>query len=176
MQISQGLLPRPRREFHKLYMPISKVFEKLKAKGLLKPLDPRAIPNPLPITFDVSKRCAYHQGPGHDTNRCFNLHPAIQDVIDTKVIALPTRPSITNNPFPNHNFGRGPKINCLMSEEKGEEDPSEWFMTYPSALWWLGKSWWVCMPSAIGYDIWSEDATEAPNYPTSTYVGRHFQP
>ena len=35
--ISQGLPPRPRREFHELYMPVSQVFEKLKAKGLLKP-------------------------------------------------------------------------------------------------------------------------------------------
>ena len=33
MQISQRLPPRPRREFHELYMPMSQVFEKLKAKG-----------------------------------------------------------------------------------------------------------------------------------------------
>ena len=39
--ISQGLTPRPRREFHELYMPVSQVIEKLKAKCLLKPLDPR---------------------------------------------------------------------------------------------------------------------------------------
>ena len=37
VQISQGLPPRTRREFHELYMPMSQVFEKLKAKGLLKP-------------------------------------------------------------------------------------------------------------------------------------------
>ena len=35
--ISQGPPPRPRRQFHELYMPVSQVFEKLKAKGLLKP-------------------------------------------------------------------------------------------------------------------------------------------
>ena len=33
MQISQGPPPRPKREFHELYMPMSQVFEKLKAKG-----------------------------------------------------------------------------------------------------------------------------------------------
>ena len=43
MSISQGPPLRPRREFHELYMPVSQVFEKLKAKGLLKPLDPRPI-------------------------------------------------------------------------------------------------------------------------------------
>ena len=58
VQVSQG--PRPRREFHELYIPINQVFDKLKAKGLLKPLDPRPIPNPLPARFDVYKRCAYH--------------------------------------------------------------------------------------------------------------------
>jgi len=43
-----------------LYMPVSQVFKKLKPKGLLKPLDPRPIPNPLPTRFDVTKSCAYH--------------------------------------------------------------------------------------------------------------------
>ena len=33
VQVSQRLPPRPRREFHELYMPASQVFEKLKAKG-----------------------------------------------------------------------------------------------------------------------------------------------
>ena len=60
VQISQGLLARPRREFHELYMPMSQVFEKLKEKGLLKPLDPKLVPNPFPTRFDMSERCAYH--------------------------------------------------------------------------------------------------------------------
>ena len=84
MQISQGPPPRPRREFHELYMPVIQVFEKLKAKGILKPLDPRPIPNPLPARFDVSKRCAYHQSPGHDTDKCFGLRHAIQNLIDKR--------------------------------------------------------------------------------------------
>jgi len=106
-------------------MPISQVFEKLKAKGFLKPLDPRPIPNPLPSRFNVNKRCAYHQGPGHDTNKCFGLRHAIQDLIDDKVIAPPIRPSIANNPLPNHNFGRGQRINCLMTEEESKEESSK---------------------------------------------------
>ena len=31
VQVPQG--PRPKREFHELYMPMSQVFDKLKAKG-----------------------------------------------------------------------------------------------------------------------------------------------
>jgi len=49
MQVSQGPPPMPRKEFHELYMSVSQVFEKLKAKGLLKLLDPRSISNPLPV-------------------------------------------------------------------------------------------------------------------------------
>ena len=60
VQISQGPPLRPRKEFHELYMSVSQVFEKLKAKGLLKPLDPRPISNPLFVRFDVCKRCAYY--------------------------------------------------------------------------------------------------------------------
>ena len=100
-------------------MPMSQVFEKLKAKGLLKPLDLRPIPNLLPSRFDVNKRCAYHQGHGHDTDRCFGFRHAIQDLIENKVIAPPIRPSNTNNPLP------GLKINCLMTEEESKEDPFE---------------------------------------------------
>ena len=75
MQVPQW--PRPKREFHEFYMPMSQVYDKLKAKGLLKPLDPRPIPNPLPSRINVNKRCAYHQGPSHETDYCFTLHHAI---------------------------------------------------------------------------------------------------
>ena len=106
-------------------MPMSQVYDKLKAKGLLKLLDPRPIPNPLPSRFDLNKRYAYHQGLCHHTNRCFTLYHAIQDLIDNKVIASPTRPSIINNPLPNHNFGKGPRIKCLMTKKENKEDPSD---------------------------------------------------
>ena len=97
VQVSEGPPLGPRREFHKFYILASHVLEKLKAKGLLKPLDPRLVLNPLPTKLDVNKRCAYHQGQGQDTNRCFNLCHAIQDLIDTKVCAPPTKPNITES-------------------------------------------------------------------------------
>ena len=123
----------------------------------------------------MSKRCAYHQGPGHDTDKCYNLCHSIQDIIDTKVIAPPTRPNITINPLPNHNFGRGPRINCLMSEEEGEEDPSELIYGLPECFMTTWEEL-MGMTSTAGYDIWSEDTIEVLNYPTSTYRGRHFKP
>ncbi|KAM4071034.1 hypothetical protein ACJW30_11G032100 [Castanea mollissima] len=138
VQLPQG--PRPKREFHELYMPMSQVYDKLKAKGLLKPLDLRPIPNSLPSRFKVDKRCAYHQGLGHEIDCCFTLHHAIQDLIDSKVIAPPTRPSITNNPLLNHNFGKGPRINCLMTVEENNEDPSDLIYDQPECftLTWEG--------------------------------------
>ena len=175
MPISQGPPPRPRRQFHELYMLVSQVFEKLKAKELLKPLDPRPIPNPLPARFDVSKRCAYHQSPGHDTDKCFSLRYAIQDLIYTKVIASPTRPSITNNSLPNHNFGRGSRINSLMTEEEGENDSSELIYDLPECFMMTWEKL-MGMTSTAGYDIWSEDVTKTLNYSTSTNGGRYFKP
>ena len=166
----------PKREFHEFYLPISQVFDKLKTKGLLKPLDPRPIPNPLPSKFDVNKRCAYHQIPGHDTNCCFTLHYAIQDLIDNKVVALPTRPSITNNPLPNHNFRKGLRVNCLMTEEENKEDPSdliydllECFMMTLEEL--MDRTFTT---TTTGYDIWNE----APEQDNQTCIsgGRHFKP
>ena len=158
-------------------MPISQVFDKLKTKGLLKPLNPRPISNPLPSKFDVNKRCAYHQGPGHDTDNCFGLRHAIQDQIDNKMIASPTRPSITNNPLPNHNFGKGPRINCLMTEEDHKEDPSDLIYDLPECFM---ITWEELMDrtstTTIGYDIWNEKVPETKNYLTSINAGRHFKP
>ena len=156
-------------------MPISQVFDKLKAKRLLKPLDPRPIPNLLPLRFDVNKRCAYHQGPGHDTNNCFVLHHAIQNLIENKVIVPPIRPSITNNPLPNHNFGRGSRINCLVTEEESKEDPSELIYNLPKRFM---MTWEELMDrtSTTGYDIWNGEVLETKKYSTSTNRGRQFKP
>ena len=100
----------------------------------------------------MTKRCAYHQSPGHDTDKFFGLHHAIQDLIDNKVIAVPTRPSITNNLFPNHNFGRGPRINCLMTEEESKEDSSELIYDLPKCFMMTWEEL-MDMTSATGYDI-----------------------
>ena len=174
MQVPQG--PKPKREFHELYMPMSQVFDKLKAKGLLKPLDPRPIPIPLPLRFDVNKRCACHLVLSHDTNRCFTLHHAIQDLIDNKVIVPLTGPIITNNPLPNHNFGKGPRINCLTTEEENKEDPSDLIYDLPE---FFMMTWEELMDrtftTTTGYDIWNE-ISEPENYLTSTNRGRHFKP
>ena len=157
-------------------MPMSQVYDKLKAKGLLKLIDPRPIPNPLPLRFNTNKRCAYHQGLSHETDHCFTLCHAIQDLIDNKVIASPTKPSITNNPLPNHNFGKGPRINCLLTEEENKEDPSDLIYEVPECF---TMTWEELMgrksTTTTGYDVWNE-IPEPENNQISTNRGRHFEP
>ena len=45
--------------------------------------------------------CAYHQGPGHETDRCTSLRHAIQDLIDQGLVHL-SQPSVTQNPLLAH--------------------------------------------------------------------------
>ena len=92
------------------------------------------------------------------------------------MIASPTRPSTTNNPLPNHNFKRGPRINCLTIEEEGEEDMFE--LIYDDLPKCLMMTWEKLMGimSTAGYDICSEELIETTNYPISTNGGRHFEP
>ena len=56
---------------------------------------------PLPPQFRMDLHCAYHQGPGHDTDRCSALRHAIQDLIDQGLVNL-GQPSVTTNPLPAH--------------------------------------------------------------------------
>ncbi|RVW91717.1 Retrovirus-related Pol polyprotein from transposon 17.6 [Vitis vinifera] len=93
--------PRPMRQFSQLGMPLSRAFQKLMEGGLLTALAPRPPPQPLPPQFRMDLHCAYHQGPGHDTDRCSALRHAIQDLIDQGLVNL-GQPSVTTNPLPAH--------------------------------------------------------------------------
>ncbi|RVX02825.1 hypothetical protein CK203_023129 [Vitis vinifera] len=50
-------------------MPLSQVLPKLTEVGLLTALTPRLPPQPIPPQFRMDLHCAYHQGPGHETDR-----------------------------------------------------------------------------------------------------------
>ena len=66
-------------------------------------------------------------------------------------------------------------INCLMFEEEGEKDPSKLIDDLPECFMVTWEEL-MGMMSAVGYDIRSEDTLEIPNYPISTYGGRHSKP
>ncbi|KAF5933090.1 hypothetical protein HYC85_029261 [Camellia sinensis] len=83
-------LPRGRRVFHDLNMPLSRALLILAKNGHLKPLEPRPLPKNLPTTHDATLYCAYHQQSGHSTDGCSRLRHEVQDLIDNKVILPPT--------------------------------------------------------------------------------------
>ena len=45
---------RHRRNFSELHITLSEALEKLQAKGLLKPLDPKPIPHPVPRRYNLN--------------------------------------------------------------------------------------------------------------------------
>ncbi|RVX18515.1 Ribonuclease HI [Vitis vinifera] len=53
------------------------------------------------LTDRMDLHCAYHQGPGHETDRCTTLRHAVQDLIDQGLVHL-GQPSVTTNPLPAH--------------------------------------------------------------------------
>ncbi|RVW71446.1 hypothetical protein CK203_057567 [Vitis vinifera] len=69
-------------------MPLSQALRKLTEAGLLTALTSRPPPQPIPPQFMMDLHCAYHQGPGHETDRCTTLMHAIQDLIDQGLVHL----------------------------------------------------------------------------------------
>ena len=96
-------LERERRAFSDLGLPLSVVYRKALAANLLKPLEPRAPPNPLPRNYNANEHCEYHQGPGHKTDACKNLRHKIQDLVESgDIIPVNPKPNINTNPLPHH--------------------------------------------------------------------------
>ncbi|XP_070026576.1 uncharacterized protein [Nicotiana sylvestris] len=80
------------------------LFHKLKQIGLLSPVEAK-LPSPLPRNLNHSMSYEYCSGaPGHDTEKCWRLKTAIQDLIDTNRIEVqaPGAPNINENPLPMH--------------------------------------------------------------------------
>ena len=82
-------------------MPLSRAFQKLTEGGLLTPLAPKPVPQPVPPCFILDLHYSYHQGPGHDMDHCNALRHAIQDLIDQGLVNF-GQPSVTTNPLPAH--------------------------------------------------------------------------
>ncbi|RVW18920.1 hypothetical protein CK203_102504 [Vitis vinifera] len=100
-QASAPFALRTQRQFSQIGMPLSQALRKLIEAGLLTALTPRPLPQPIPAQFRMDLHCAYHQGPGHETDRCTALRHAIQDLINQGLVHL-GQPSVTTNPLPAH--------------------------------------------------------------------------
>ena len=64
-------------------------------------LTPKPPPQSVPPQFRMDLHCAYHQGLGHETDRCTTLRHAIQDLIDQSLVHL-GQSSVTTNLLPTH--------------------------------------------------------------------------
>ena len=100
-QASTPFALRTQRQFSQMGMPLGQALRKLTEAGLLTVLTLRPPPQPLPPQFRMDLHYAYHQGPGHETDRCTALRHAIQDLIDQGLVHL-GQPSVTQNPLPTH--------------------------------------------------------------------------
>ena len=103
-------------------MPLSQALRKLTEAGLLTALTPRPPPQPLPSQFRMDLHCTYHQGPGHETDRCTALRHTILDLIDQGLVHL-GQPSVTQNPLPTHTARAiPPPIDSMHSIDFAEFD------------------------------------------------------
>ncbi|XP_019232715.1 PREDICTED: uncharacterized protein LOC109213380, partial [Nicotiana attenuata] len=76
----------------------------LRQLDMLRPIESKLL-NPPPSYLDYSVSCEYCSGaPGHDTEKCWQLKNAIQELIDTNRIEVqaPEAPNINQNPLPAH--------------------------------------------------------------------------
>ena len=78
-----------KRAFTDLGIPLGVVYKEAWKVGLIRPLEPRAPPKPLPKGYNINEYCDYHQGLGHKTDQCKNLRHRVQDLIDGKFIIPP---------------------------------------------------------------------------------------
>ncbi|XP_070018299.1 uncharacterized protein [Nicotiana sylvestris] len=90
------------------------------------------LPNPLPRNLDYSVSCEYCSGAmGHDTEKCWHLKNAIQELINTNRIEVqtPEAPNINQNPLPTHQ-----ETNMIEIVHKGGEPkkPSQTVMMIQS--------------------------------------------
>jgi hypothetical protein len=91
------------RKFSDLKRPLSVVFEGLRKRGMLQPVQDSP-KRPAPEGVDQSKFCAFHQVWGHDTDNCLRLRHEIQNLIDSGKLEDPSnrKPNIKTNPLPAH--------------------------------------------------------------------------
>jgi hypothetical protein len=80
---------KPKRAFTDLGMSLSKALVRLTESGHLKPIGPTPDPMEKSPKWRESAYCNYHQGKGHETDNCFKLRHAIQDLIDNKSLLMP---------------------------------------------------------------------------------------
>jgi len=103
-QALKGERLQKKKTFTPLGESYTSLFHRLKQLDMLRPIQSK-LPNPPPKNLDYTVSCEYCSGtPGHDTEKCWHLKSAIQELIDTNRIEVqaPEAPNINRNPMPAH--------------------------------------------------------------------------
>ncbi|XP_075096345.1 uncharacterized protein LOC142174449 [Nicotiana tabacum] len=114
--------PPQRPNFTPIGEPYSSMLPMLVQMGLLQPV-PQTRQNPASPAYRAGTRCAYHsEAEGHDTDDCWTLKRAIENLIEQRKIVLRDEdiPNVTNNSLPAHNNGLVIRMIC----EDKEFDPA----------------------------------------------------
>ncbi|PKI58432.1 hypothetical protein CRG98_021190 [Punica granatum] len=127
---------RPRRQYPSLPVPLSHIYQQLRASNKIGTIAPG--PNFDPTIQDRSKQCEYHRGPpGHTLNNCWKLRERIQDMINAKELTFNAVRSLNvqANPLPDHGLAQGPSINmisiCALEDGESEQGgPSPFVIEY----------------------------------------------
>ncbi|XP_070015856.1 uncharacterized protein [Nicotiana sylvestris] len=108
------------------------LFHRLRQLDMLRPIESK-LPNPPPKNLYYSVSCEYCSGtPAHNTEKCWHLKNAIQELIYTNRIEVQTleAPNINQNPLPAHQ-----ETNMIEIVHKGGEPkkPSQTVMIIRSS-------------------------------------------
>ena len=77
----------PRRQFTRINMTLSQVFQHLLKSNLVTLKEAPKNPNTASPCYNPNARCSYHSDSlGHDTNDCWALKNKVQDLIEAKEI------------------------------------------------------------------------------------------
>lgn len=100
-------------------MTLEGALDKLVKKGVLQPVGPTPDQEVKGINWNAAYYYKFHQGRGHNTNKCMRLRNEIQDLIENGTVILPEKPNNTTNPLDSH----GPII-LMISTQDITFDPS----------------------------------------------------
>ena len=119
---SSEVIPARGRRFSKFGRPLSEVFKELKMKGLLNPLEPRPLPNPVPYYLNQNLYCHFHQQKGHDTDNCVRLQHEIQNLIDSHKIPNPEKgqPNTHKKPPLTRKINADLPDSCVLQSQRNQ--------------------------------------------------------
>ena len=95
--------PSTCKKYIKFNQSLSKIFQMLQQRNLLKLRKLKSLPNPLPPQINPNLYCDYHQMPWHTTDECHAITYIVQDLIDSgKLEDLEKIPNVKTSPSPKY--------------------------------------------------------------------------